>query len=451
MDRMETSPARSLLTERWMSAAIVIVTILFLSVNWYYYVRTRSALDGEFSVRLRALASLASSAVDPSRIETHSPELAGFDPGGRNAAALDSLASRFDLASIQVLREDGIVLLTTRPDLFPPGEPYPMWNMDYSEIITALGGSSSSTGLYRSPGGGYLKAGYAPVVSTSGIAEMIVAAEADARFLEGMGDLRTLLILATAVSLAGLAVFLWLVSKATGSLIRARESLLHAETLSSMGRMAAGIAHEVRNPLFIIRGSAENLKRKHPGDSENIQELIIDEVDRLNGILTDYLMFARNESTRVSETDLAALVNRTVRLVSDPVEAGDITFEMRFGVETAPFACEEKKLQQVILNILLNAIQALDGRGTLYISLSRKKNEYILEFIDTGPGIPEKDLERVFEPFYTTRATGSGLGLAIARRVIEDHGGTITLATGDSGGTAVTVKLPAGPKRIGSD
>ena len=121
MDRMNSSPARSLLTERWMSAAIVIVTLLFLSVNWYYYARTRSALDEEFSVRLGALASLAASAVDPSRIETHSPELTGFDPGSRDASALDSLASRFDLASIQVLREDGIVLLTTRPDICPPG------------------------------------------------------------------------------------------------------------------------------------------------------------------------------------------------------------------------------------------------------------------------------------------------------------------------------------------
>ena len=436
------NPARSLLTERWMTAAIVVITLLFLSINWYYYNKTRSALDDEFSIRLRALASLAASSVDPDRMETLSPELAGFGAEDSCVAILDVLAFEYDLASIQVLREDGIVLLTTRPDLFPPGELYPLWNMDFEEILRALEGTPSSTGLYESPGGGYIKAGYAPVTSTSGKASIVVAAEADADFLQGMSGLRALLIVATTMSLTGLAIFVWLVAKATASLIRTRESLMHAETLASMGRMAAGIAHEVRNPLFIIRSSAENLRKKHPGDSEEIDEFIIDEVDRLNGILTDYLLFARNESTSVVKTDLVRLLDRSVRLVSDPGQSGKVAIEMQFTVATAPFEGEEKKLQQVFLNLLLNAIQAMEGSGNLNVSLSRSKSDYTMEFADSGPGIPERDLEKVFEPFYTTRPSGSGLGLAIARRVVEDHGGEITIAAGKYSGTAVTVRLP---------
>ena len=265
MGERDDSPARSLLTERWMTVAIVVMTLLFLSINWYYYDKIRSALDGEFSIRLRALASLAAASVDPGRVEMLSPELAGFSSEDSSIATLDALAIEHDLASIQVLREDGIVLLTTRPDLFPPGELYPLWNMDYGEIIGALDGTPSSTGLYQSPGGGYSKAGYAPVPSASGKTSIVVAAEANADFLQGMNGLRALLIVATTISLTGLALFVWLVSKATGSLIRTRESLMHAETLASMGRMAAGIAHEVRNPLFIMRSSAENLRKKHPG------------------------------------------------------------------------------------------------------------------------------------------------------------------------------------------
>jgi signal transduction histidine kinase len=425
-----------------MTAAIVVITLLFLSINWYYYNKTRSALDGEFSIRLRALASLAASSIDSGRMESLSPELAGFGEEDSWIAVLDALSLEYDLASIQVLREDGIVLLSTRPDLFSPGELYPHWNMDYEEILRALEGTPSSTGLYQSPGGGYIKAGYAPVTSTPGKASIVVAAEADADFLQGMSGLRTLLIVATTVSLTGLAIFVWLVSKATGSLIRTRESLMHAETLASMGRMAAGIAHEVRNPLFIIRSSAENLRKKHPGDSEQIDEFIIDEVDRLNGILTDYLLFARNESTSVVMTDLVRLLDRSVRLVNDPGQAGKIAFEMQFAVVKAPFKGEEKKLQQVFLNLLLNAIQAIEGSGSLSVSLSRSKSDYIMEFTDSGPGIPEKDLEKVFEPFYTTRPSGSGLGLAIARRVVEDHGGEISIAAGKYRGTAVTVRLP---------
>ncbi len=438
----DSSPARSLLAERWMTAAIVVITLLFLSINWYYYNKTRSALDGEFSIRLRALASLAASSVDSGRMENLSPELAGFGAEDSCIAVLDALTLEYDLASIQVLREDGIVLLSTRPDLFPPGELYPHWNMDYEEILRALEGTPSSTGLYQSPGGGYIKAGYAPVTSTSGKASIVVAAEADADFLQGMSGLRTLLIVATTVSLTGLAIFVWLVSKATGSLIRTRESLMHAETLASMGRMAAGIAHEIRNPLFIIRSSAENLRKKHPGDAEQIDEFILDEVDRLNGILTDYLLFARNESTSVVITDLVRLLDRSVRLVNEPGQAEKVAIETQFAVVTAPFEGEEKKLQQVFLNLLLNAIQAIEGSGSLSVSLSRSKSDYILEFNDSGPGIPEKDLEKVFEPFYTTRPSGSGLGLAIARRVVEDHGGEISIAAGKYRGTAVTVRLP---------
>ncbi len=442
MDGKAGRSTGSILTERWMTAAIVVITLLFLAINWYYYNKTRSALDAEFSIRLRALASLAAAVVDPDLVETFSPELAGFDTDDSNVEALDALALDYDLASIQVLREDGIVLLTTRPGLFPPGELYPLWNMDHEEILKALGGTPSSTGLYQSPDGEYIKAGYAPVKSPSEMTSIVVAAEAAADFLHGMSGLRTLLIVATTISLAGLAIFIWLVSKATGSLIRTRESLMHAETLASMGRMAAGIAHEVRNPLFIIRSSAENLRKDHPGDAEQINEFIIDEVDRLDGILTDYLLFAKNETTSTTRTDLIRLLDRSVRLISDPVHTGKVTIEMRFKVDKAPFKGEEKKLQQVFLNLLLNALQAMDGAGILIITLMRSKSNYLLEFSDSGPGVPQRDLEKVFEPFYTTRPSGSGLGLAIARKVVESHGGSITIDSGETKGTVVTVRLP---------
>ena len=273
---------------------------------------------------------------------------------------------------------------------------------------------------------------------------IVVATEATAGFLHGMNGLRTLLIVATTISLAGLAIFVWLVSKATGSLIRTRESLLHSETLASMGRMAAGIAHEVRNPLFIIRSSAEKLRKEHPGDANVINEFIIDEVDKLNGILTDYLLFAKNESTSISDTDLVRLLDRSVRLISDPEHAGKVAIETRFKIDKAPFEGEEKKLQQVFLNLLLNAIQAMEGAGILVVTLMKSKSNYLLEFSDSGPGIPVKDLEKVFEPFYTTRPSGSGLGLAIARKVVESHGGSITITSENFKGTIVTVRLPIG-------
>jgi two-component system sensor histidine kinase HydH len=323
--------------------------------------------------------------------------------------------------------------------------------MDARQIIGALEGAPSATGLYRSPGGGYLKAGYAPVAAPGEQASAVAAVEADAEFLAGLQDLRAILIFATTLSAAGLIVFIWFAAMAARSLVRARESLLRAETLASMGRMAAGIAHEIRNPLFIIRGAAEKLKSACPGSSADIDELIVEEVDRLDAILTEYLLFARNEPVPKQKVDLAAVLLRSIRLVERTREAEGIVIETDLEIGEAPLHGEEKRLQQVFLNILLNAIQAMDGRGRIDVSLGRSAASYLLRFSDTGRGIPEKDRERIFEPFYTTRPAGGGLGLAVARRVIADHGGTIAAGSRPGGGAVMTITLPLHRPDEGAD
>lgn len=431
-----------ILRNSWMAAAVVVITAVFLSINWYYYRQTRASLDREFGIRLRSLAALAAASVDPGDLDLLAPGLGPFERSDSLQAVLADLSVRFSLAGIHILREDGIVLLSTRPDLFPPGDLYPLWEMDAGQIIGALEGSSSATGLYRSPGGGYLKAGYAPVTRAGEEAVAIAAVEADAEFLGGLQDLRAILIFATTLSAAGLIVFVWFATIAARSLVKARESLLHAETLASMGRMAAGIAHEIRNPLFIIRGAAERLKSAHPESSRDIEELVVEEVDRLDAILTDYLLFARNESAPKQQIDLVNVLRRSITLVQRTGGADGISIETDFEIGEASLYGEEKKLQQVFLNILLNAIQATVGEGRIDVNLGRNASNFTIRFSDTGRGIPEKDRERIFEPFYTTRPSGSGLGLAVARRVITDHGGTIAAHPRSGGGTVVTVILP---------
>lgn len=432
----------TILANSWMAAAVVLITAVFLALNWYYYRRTHAALDREFGIRLRSLASLAAATAGAQRFNLLEPDLVAFETAGLLQAELTALADRFALAGIHVLREDGVVLFSTRDDLFPPGESYPLWNMDFAAIIGALEGTATATGLYRSPGGGYLKAGYAPVPAPGRGPVAVAAVEADVDFLQGLDDLRAILIVATILSAAGLVVFILFATKATSSLIRARESLLHAETLASMGRMTAGIAHEIRNPLFIIRGSAERLRRAHPEEGAEIDEFIIEEVDRLNCILTDYLLLARNESTSLQQTDLAAILRRCVHLLQRSGPGEGIVIATEFETGTAPLAGEEKRLQQAFLNILLNAIQALDGAGRIDVTLERTSMLYVVRFLDTGRGIPAGDLERIFEPFFTTRPAGSGLGLSVARRVIEDHGGSIEAAPRAGGGTVISVVLP---------
>ncbi|MCK4235731.1 MAG: hypothetical protein KAX38_01345 [Candidatus Krumholzibacteria bacterium] len=425
-----------------MALAVILLVVIFLSINWYYYQRTKKNLDDGSSFRLRTLASLISSSMEPADIQI----LESIEPMTPQPDTLISrlrrMSAEYELSNILVVREDGVTLLALQPDLFPPGEEYPHWSMDYPAIIGALEGMASATSLYRAPDGTYLRAGYAPLPLDKETAGAVVAVEASADFLKELNDLRAILLAATGASIIGMILFTWFVLKATTSLIKARESLVHAETLSSMGRMAAGIAHEIRNPLFIIRSSAEKLKGMHPDNSDEIDSFITEEVDRLDGILTDYLLFARDEPMGRHPMDLVVTLDRSVRLVKESIEGSGIELTADYIIEQAPFAGEEKRIEQSFLNILLNAQQSITDKGQIKATLSAAQKSYVVKFEDNGSGIDEKELENIFEPFYTTKPAGSGLGLAIVKKIVEDHRGQIGIESNPGTGTIFTITLP---------
>ncbi|MBN2183937.1 MAG: hypothetical protein JW746_01265 [Candidatus Krumholzibacteriota bacterium] len=438
---MERDSATAIFRNAWMMVGTATIIGVFMLLNWYYYAQVRSGLDREFSTRLRALASMVSASVD----STELAELSGqIDLLGISEIPPDifKIYSRdFSLSNITILREDGTIILSLHPSLFHPGEIYPLWNMDYPAIIRALEGYPSATGLIRSEEGDYFKAGYSPIPLGSGSTGMVAAVEANAVFLNSLDDLRRSLLVSTSISLAGLLFFVLFVVKASRSLIRTRESLFHSERLASMGRMAAGIAHEIRNPLFIIRSSAEKLRCTCPEIARELDEFIIEETDRLNGILTDYLTFARNETIAPVRCDLVTIIKRSIRLV-DEGSSGRTPIKFTCTVEEAPLICEEKKIQQVILNILINAKESGGEDLKIEVSLDISGTDYKICFTDYGAGIERKDISNVFEPFFTTKQTGSGLGLSIARRIIEDHSGSISIESRVGQKTTVTLMLP---------
>ncbi len=314
-----------------------------------------------------------------------------------------------------------------------------MWNMDYKAIVKALEGSASSTNLYNSPEGNYMKAGYAPIASPGKTSELVVAVEASAEFLKSLKEMRSVLSIITAISIIGIILFIIFVLKATGALIKARESLMRSETLATVGRMTAGIAHEIRNPLFIIRSSAEKLRERYPAESGEIDEFIIEEVDRLNKTLTEYLMFSKDKKSGRKPVDLINILNRSLNLVKKGRNTSILT---DFSTESAPFDGEEKELMQSFLNILINALQATSGNGKVEIIFNNTEGNYIIEFKDNGGGIPEETVSKIFEPFYTTKTDGSGLGLSIAKEIIEAHNGEITARSNAGKGTTIQVIFP---------
>ena len=232
---------------------------------------------------------------------------------------------------------------------------------------------------------------------------------------------------------------------------RTAEQLIRAGRLAALGELVAGIAHEIKNPLHSLRGTAEVVDRDVPGDSprRRMWELHVKEIDRLGEVAERFLSFARPTAAEPRSIDLAQVVGRTAELV----EAQGRQQRIEVVVEPAagpisPVFADPQQLTQVLLNVALNGIQAMaDEGGTLRFSLAPgrdgERTYAVVEVSNDGPAIPDRRLERIFDPFVTTKAEGVGLGLSVASRIMEQHGGFIRVRNlGPERGVAFSIFLP---------
>jgi PAS domain S-box-containing protein len=223
---------------------------------------------------------------------------------------------------------------------------------------------------------------------------------------------------------------------------RTEERMSEQVALARLGEMAAVVAHEVKNPLAGIRGALQVISTRMPADSRDrpVMADILARLDSLNEMVQDLLLFARPRPPRWSKVAPGPLVEATaVLLRRDP-----LFHQVAVSVDAAPeeIDADPELLQLVFSNLLVNAAQAMNGQGEVFVTAGRRDGTYTLAFRDTGPGIPADVQQRVFEPFYTTKHRGTGLGLATARRVVEQHHGTMTLDCPPGGGTVVTLRVP---------
>lgn len=233
---------------------------------------------------------------------------------------------------------------------------------------------------------------------------------------------------------------------ANQELRQVQESLIRAEKLAAIGQLAAGVSHEIDNPVGIILGYAELLLEEFPADDPRREdvETIIRECKRCRRITGGLLGLARSEPTRRERVVLGELVDETCRSLWVQKLFRDI--RLRVVRPPAPVAItgDGDKLRQVLINLLLNAAQALGGAGEIRIELAREGGRCRLTVADSGPGIAPADREKIFEPFFTTkeRGLGTGLGLAVCRKLVEEHGGGIEAETAAGGGARFRVVLP---------
>ncbi|WP_243370651.1 ATP-binding protein [Geotalea sp. SG265] len=233
-------------------------------------------------------------------------------------------------------------------------------------------------------------------------------------------------------------------------LIKTEEQLRRSERLSALGELSATLAHEVRNPLGSIKGTAEILKDSFtPGEKKyEFLEILLKEADRLNRVVEDFLGLAAPVRVEQNRCDIMLELRELIAFIS--AEAASMGAKVRLQpADIPPIRGDREKLRQVFLNLLMNALQAAGNGGEVLVTavgpLHAGKNQPLVEisFADNGSGIDQELLDKIFQPFFTTKRGGTGLGLAITQKIIQSHGGTIRVTSTKGEGATFTVSLPA--------
>jgi len=224
-----------------------------------------------------------------------------------------------------------------------------------------------------------------------------------------------------------------------------QERVRRSERLASLGRLAAGVAHEIRNPLSSIRGFAQFFQNRFKGQ-EKEQEyaaVMVREVDRLNRVITELLDFARPKEPHRESHNLQEILEQTLKVLEPELAGRNIGVEKKLDASLPRILADRDQLSQAFLNLMLNALESMEGEGKLRISLeSEGASALTISIADTGKGIPPEDLERVFEPFFSTKRKGTGLGLAIVHQIVENHKGQIRVESREGEGTTFRITLP---------
>jgi two-component system, NtrC family, sensor histidine kinase HydH len=208
-----------------------------------------------------------------------------------------------------------------------------------------------------------------------------------------------------------------------------------------MGQMTAMLAHEIRNPLGIIKGAAERVGKRHGLEEDEVFRFIPEEVDRLEQTLNAYLDFA-HPRTAIETEDLSRAIHRTLEFLQVELERKNIVVETVFEPGSFPVRGDTHLLRQALLNIFLNARDAMASGGTLTVKLERRGGRGLVTITDTGTGMAESVRARATEPFFTAKEKGSGLGLAVVRRAVDDVGGKLEIESRPGEGTSVMLHLP---------
>lgn len=225
-----------------------------------------------------------------------------------------------------------------------------------------------------------------------------------------------------------------------------KKEIERSQRLASLGKLAAGIAHEIRNPLSSIKGFATffNERFKDMPEYQSTAEIMVKEVDRLNRVITQLLEFARPLEVLKKPAPIQRLIQHSLKMIEGEAQSKNIGITTKFSPEIDEVPIDQDRINQVLLNLYINAVEAMENGGVLFVALSREDDTQKVRITvsDTGIGIRKEDLVHIFDPYFTTKQSGTGLGLAIVHKIIESHKGEVKIESEYGKGTTVTIILP---------
>ena len=442
----------------WLVALFSLVLIVLVNLAWWiFYDKTEAILDGQLGRRLALVANTGAMRITATDIEALMSN--DFEAFANIVDILEEIRLLDSLSEVFILDENYRYLATTSFEadttyLLAPLNGRFIDSFFYSFITAenALVTESYQTGSI------YLKSAFVPLADSLGLVVAVLGVEAPVDFFESLVELKNNLYFSSLLSVLAGLIFGIIFLMVQRSLNQAEARLVLSETHSHLGRMVAVISHEIKNPLMIIRGSAERLKRflakenKYPEEAD----FVIEEVDRLNQIVTGYLSFARGTTGGI----LAAAQSEPVK-VAEFIAKMKADLEQKYADQKIEWVNDNspagliinsypRVLRQILLNLLINGAEAcLSVNKPLKLGLSiLEQAEFIeLRVLDFGPGIPKRKMKKLFEPFYTTRQQGSGLGLYLTLKIVEELKGRIDIQSEPGEKTEFIIYLPKEPNK----
>ncbi|MEO5987713.1 MAG: ATP-binding protein [Candidatus Eisenbacteria bacterium] len=416
-------------------AAVAMLVTLISAV--FAYQGVRSAFEKTSARRLAQIAELAASQVSPADLD----DLRLLGAEGTGFAVLETqllpLRATAGLTALSLID-------TTRRVLFDADDDTRFQEMSALDTLArdslavGLAGRASTCAYFTRAG--ERRAALVPIRDRGRVVGL-VAGEIAPDWLAELEWLRRRLAFITLVSFVAIALLTALLVRVTGQQLSLERRLSRSENLAAMGRLSATLAHEIKNPLAIIRGSAKRLGRLEP-EAQRMSDSVIEEVDRLTRTVGRYLQFARGETTPDGTSDVAAVLVATLDLIEGEVRSRQCTLVRAGDMSEARVTLDAESLKQVLLNLLLNALEASPPGGQVSASLERLGDRMVVRIRDQGPGLPAEVLAKLGEPFYTTKAQGTGLGLFLSRRLVDSAGGELSASAPPGGGAELVIQLP---------